>query len=456
METVAPEEREHLAAAMAEFVKSKKPIRDVEVWHLRKDGERTCLSVSGAPILSESGEILGMRAIVHDVTERKSFEAKMQQAQKLESLGLLAGGIAHDFNNLLAAVLGNAELALAELHPASAARESIEQIEKAGLHAAELTRQMLAYAGRGSMVVQRVSIQDVVRDMAQLLGSSISKRHTFTLDLPEALPAVMADPAQLRQIVMNLVINASEAIGEREGVITVRAAALDPGKDLAGDFGIGDLADGQHVLLEVTDTGDGMDAATLPRIFDPFFTTKFAGRGLGLAAVLGIVRRHCGALRVRSQKGAGSSFLVLLPVKEDGGLTDAGPGACPSGAWRSAGTLLVVDDEESVRSMASRMLRAMGFEVILAGDGVQALARLKEQGGRLRAVLLDLTMPQMDGEETLRGIRAISPDLPVVLCSGYDVFERQGRFADLPFSGYLQKPYRLDELQRALRRALGE
>jgi nitrogen-specific signal transduction histidine kinase len=187
----------------------------------------------------------------------------------------------------------------------------------------------------------------------------------------------MADPAQLRQIVMNLVINASEAIGEREGVITVRAAALDPGKDLAGDIGVGNLADGRHVLLEVTDTGDGMDAVILPRIFDPFFTTKFAGRGLGLAAVLGIVRRHCGALRVRSQKGAGSSFLVLLPVKEDGGLTDAGPEACPAGAWRSAGTLLIVDDEESVRSMASRMLRAMGFEVLLAANGVEALALLE-------------------------------------------------------------------------------
>jgi signal transduction histidine kinase len=260
-----------------------------------------------------------MRAIVHDVTERKPFETKMQQAQKLESLGLLAGGIAHDFNNLPAAVLGHAELALAELHPASAARESMEQIEKAGLHAAELTRQMLAYAGRGSMVVQRVAIQDVVRDKAQLLGSSISRSHTLTLDLPEALPAVMADPAQLRQIVMNLVINASEAIGEREGVITVRAAALDPGKDLAGDIGVGNLADGRHVLLEVTDTGDGMD-----------------------------------------------------------------------------------------------------------------------------------------GEATLRGMRKVSPDLPVVLCSGYDVVESQERLADLRVSGFLHKPFRLAELQRVLRHALGE
>jgi CheY-like chemotaxis protein len=199
-----------------------------------------------------------------------------------------------------------------------------------------------------------------------------------------------------------------------------------------------------------------MDAATLPRIFDPFFSSKFAGRGLGLAAVLGIVRRHRGALRVRSQKGAGSSFLVLLPVKEDGGLTDAGPGACPSGAWRSAGTLLIVDDEEPVRSMASRMLRAMGFEVLLAANGVEALALLEAKQGRIRAVLLDLTMPRMDGEATLRGMRKVSPNLPVVLCSGYDVVESQERFADLRVSGFLHKPFRLAELQRVLRHALGE
>jgi PAS domain S-box-containing protein len=214
METVMPEEREHLAAAMAEFLRAKTPIRDVEVWHLRKDGHRVCLSVSGAPILDEGGEVRGMRAVVHDVTERKNFEAKMLQAQKLESLGILAGGIAHDFNNLLAAILGNAEIALAEIPSGGAARESIEQIEKAGLHAAQLTRQMLAYAGRGSITLQPVAVPDVVRDMFELLRSSISKHHEFVVDFPEGLPAVMGDPSQVRQIVMNLVMNASEAIGE--------------------------------------------------------------------------------------------------------------------------------------------------------------------------------------------------------------------------------------------------
>jgi PAS domain S-box-containing protein len=464
METVAPEERARLAAVMAEFLEGKRRIRDFEVWHLRKDGQPVCLSVSGVPLFDAGGAVCGMRSITQDVTQRKRAEAerraietKMHQAQKLESLGILAGGIAHDFNNLLAAVLGNAELALAELPPAASARESVEQIQKAALHAAELTRQMLAYAGRGSLAVQPVSVQEVVRDISQLLGSSISKRHALVLGLAEALPAVEADPAQLRQIVMNLVINASEAIGERDGVISLRTAVLGPGEDVAGDVAIGDLPEARHVLLEVTDTGAGMDAATLARIFDPFFSTKYAGRGLGLAAVLGIMRRHGGALRVRSRPGAGSVFSALLPARENAGPAPvSGTGAEHFPAWRGAGTLLLVDDEETVRSMASRMLRAMGFEVVLAGDGMEALARLEAEGGRIRAVLLDLTMPRMDGEATLRRIREISPDLPVVLCSGYDVSEGQGRFADLTFSGFLQKPFRLAELQRALRRALGE
>jgi CheY-like chemotaxis protein len=266
----------------------------------------------------------------------------------------------------------------------------------------------------------------------------------------------MADPAQVRQIAMNLVMNASEAIGDGEGVITVRAVALDPGEDVAGDLAIGELADSRHVLLEVTDTGEGMDAATLPQIFDPFFTTKFAGRGLGLAAVLGIMRRHGGALRVRSRKGSGSSFSVLLPVQEGDGLAEAVPGAGPRDAWSGAGTLLVVDDEEAVRSIASRMLRATGFEVLLAANGREALALLEAERDRIRAVLLDLTMPRMDGEETLRSIRKVSPDLPVVLCSGYDVVMKQERFAGLGVSGFLHKPFRLAELQRALRSALGD
>ena len=429
----------------------------------RVDGGRVWLDSFLAPVLRD-GALVSVMIISTDITrrveaedERRAIEAKMQQAQKLESLGVLAGGIAHDFNNLLTAVLGNAELALAELPPAAAARESVEQIQKAGLHAAELTRQMLAYAGRGSIAMQRVSLREVVRDMAQLLGASISKRHALILDLDASLPAVAADPAQVRQIAMNLVINASEAIGAREGVVTVSAAALGPGEDVSGDLAIGDISPGSHVLLEVTDTGGGMDTAILPRIFDPFYTTKFAGRGLGLAAVLGIVRRHGGTLRVRSRPGAGSTFSVLLPVAEAGGTDPApGPGAGPARAWRGAGTILLVDDEEPVRCMAARMLGALGFEVVVAADGVEALARLEEQGQRVRGVLLDMTMPRMDGEATLREIRRIAPGLPVVLCSGYDVCERRERFADPAFSGFLQKPFRLADLERALRHALGE
>ncbi|HEY5999934.1 MAG TPA: ATP-binding protein, partial [bacterium] len=392
-----------------------------------------------------------------ETAQRLRVEAALRQSQKMEALGRLTGGVAHDFNNLLTAVLGNADLALADLPPDAPARESVEQIQKASLHAAELTRQMLAYAGRGSISVQPVALRDLVHDMAQLLGSSISKRHALVLELAEALPAVEADPAQLRQIVMNLVINASEAIGEHEGAINVRTAALAPGEQVAGDLVVGDLAAGRRVLLEVADTGEGMDAATLPRVFDPFFSTKFAGRGLGLPVVAGIVRRHGGAVSVRSRRGAGSTFSVVLPASEDARPAAAvAPGDVQPGAWRGSGAILLVDDEEPVRDMASRMLRAMGFGVLEAADGLEALGTLEKHGGEIRAVLLDLTMPRMDGEETLRRIRATLPKLPVVLCSGYDVLERQGRFAELAPSGFVQKPFRLADLQRALRRALGE
>jgi CheY-like chemotaxis protein len=309
---------------------------------------------------------------------------------------------------------------------------------------------MLAYAGRGTIAVQRVSLRDVVHDMVQLLGASISKRHALTLDIAGDLPAVEADPAQMRQIVMNLVINASEAIGDREGVITVRLGSVGPGKDIMGDVAIGELGGGPHVHLEVADTGDGMDAATLQRIFDPFFTTKFTGRGLGMAAVLGIVRGHKGAIGVSSEPGKGSVFTIYLPTSASE--PDHRVGPAEAQPWRGQGRVLLVDDEESVRMVGAEMLRELGFEVETAADGIEALERCRER--RPDLVVLDLTMPRMDGEQAFRELRARYPALRVVMSSGYNEAEIAQRFPGAGPDGFVQKPYTLSALKGVLRAAL--
>jgi PAS domain S-box-containing protein len=471
LETCVPEERERQGHGLAKLMRSPRPIRGLEVWHLRKDGRRVCLAVNGFPVSGPGGALRGFRGVIQDVTDRRREEEErvrmldeVHQARRVESLGVLAGGIAHDFNNLLAAVLGNADLALAELAEGARARPLVEQIHKAAVHAAELTRQMLTYAGRGTVAIERVDVSETVRDMSQLLGASIPKKVDLSFELADGLPAVEADPAQLRQIVMNLVVNGAEAAGDAAGRVMVRTG---PGGDAAAadaDLVLGGLERGrQGVLLEVADTGCGMDPDTLRRAFDPFFSTKFTGRGLGLAAVRGIVLRHKGALAVRSRPGGGSRFRVLFP--EAGPAPAAAPApapgarsgaADPPAAWRGSGAVLVVDDEEQVRTMAARMLAALGFTALAAAGGREAAELVAAGGAEIRAVLLDLTMPEMDGRETLARLRALRGDLPVILCSGYDLLEHTERYADLALSGFLQKPYRVAELASALRTALGE
>jgi len=461
-DTVVPEDRARYLAGIEALVRCPEPFRDLEIWHLHRDGQRVCLAVSGVPVFDAGGMLRGFRGVAHDVTDRLREEAEVQQARRVESLGVLAGGIAHDFNNLLTAILGNAELALAELPVGAGSRPLIAQIQSAGLHAAELTRQMLAYAGRGRFAIQPVDLTTAVREMSQLLGASIPKKVELVLNLADGLPAVEADPAQLRQLVMNLVINAAEAIGEGEGRISVRTVSGEPGDRFRSDFTLGKIEAGrQQVCVEIADSGHGIAQEAVARIFDPFFTTKFTGRGLGLAAVQGIVLRHGGTLAVSSAPGAGSTFRVCLPAgaprtEQTPPPSLAAPGhAEAAGAWRGSGTILLVDDEAPVRSMAARMLQALGFQVLAAADGNEAVA-LVIGSPCPRAVLLDLTMPHMDGRETLRELRRLQAGLPVVLCSGYDVHESADRFADVGFNGFLQKPYRLDDLAQALRRALGE
>jgi two-component system, cell cycle sensor histidine kinase and response regulator CckA len=404
-------------------------------------------------------------AVVRDITERKrmeemhrKLETKIQQTQRLESLGILAGGIAHDFNNLLVAILGYTDLVLADLSPESPVRTDIERIRKASLRAAELTNQMLAYSGKGRFVIRSVQLNELVNEMSHLLKRSISKKASLRFDLAPDLPAIAADPAQLTQVVMNLLTNASEAIGDENGVITVSTGSLTADAAyLAETFLKTPLREGPYVYLEVSDTGCGLDEATREKIFDPFFSTKFTGRGLGLAAVLGIVRGHNGAIQVYSEKGTGTTFKVLFPVSP-GTRTETAPEPVPPGKTLEprfeAGTVLVIDDELSVRETARAMLERNGFSVRTAGDGREGVEIFREHADEIRVVLLDMTMPYMNGEEVFRELRRIRPRARVILSSGYNEQDATNRFAGKGLAGFIRKPYGLSDLISAVRRVL--
>ncbi len=400
--------------------------------------------------------------VVRDVSDRKRAEeenarlvAQMLHAQKLESLGLLAGGIAHDFNNLLTCVLGNAELGHAGLPPDSPVHDRLAQIETAARRAAEMAGQMLAYSGQGRLTVRRMDISATVREMASLLRSSIRKTSVLDLRLADGIPAIEADASQLQQVVLNLITNAAEAIAGQPGTITLRTARVEADRTLLDRFQMAEnLPEGSYVGLDVTDTGCGMTGETLSRMFDPYFTTKFTGRGLGLAAVLGIVRGHRGALRVVSAPGEGTSFTVLFPA--------AGPPAPAADPKRGydvdrralSGAVLVVDDEDSVREVAASMLRELGLSVVTARDGLEAVEAFRARPDSIRLVLLDVTMPRMGGEDAFREIRRIRGDVPVILSSGYALHAQQNRLAEIGASKFIQKPYAMAELADAVRASL--
>jgi two-component system cell cycle sensor histidine kinase/response regulator CckA len=373
--------------------------------------------------------------------EAEASEAHAYHVQKLESIGVLAGGIAHDFNNLLHVVLGNADLARLHVSADSAAREHLDEVVRATQRAAELTQQLLAYSGRGAVESRKLDLSREVREMATLLRTAISKQATLKWDLAERLPPVTADPAQLRQIVMNLITNASEALGEESGVITLRTGRVESAESEPPG----------SVFLEVTDTGCGMDNSTVQRIFDPFFSTKFTGRGLGLAAVMGIVEGHQGRVRIRTAPGEGTSFRVMLPAIS--GEAESAPRRLSGAGWRGRGTILVVEDEEGVREVVGRMLERFGFQVITAVDGQDAIYEFEGHDGEVTAVLLDLSMPRMGGAETARLLRQCSPELPIVLMSGYTEEDVALKILDGLGGavGFLHKPFLSEDLGSVLR-----
>lgn len=395
-------------------------------------------------------------SVVEDVTaakksaeERRQLDLRIRQAQKLESLGVLAGGIAHDFNNLLMVILGNASLALQDLDRSSPLHHDVEQIETAALRASELTKQMLAYSGKGHFVVEPTDLSLVVEPMEPLLRASVPKHSSLELRLARELPRVDADISQLRQVVISLVSNAAEALPKEGGQIVVRTGYLHCDRALLDSIVLADeLPEGDYVVLEVQDTGVGIDEAVLARIFDPFFTTKFTGRGLGLAAVLGIVRGHRGGIKIESTPGRGTLATVLLPSSH---LTQTPAPLAPQVAVEQdeleiEGTVLVVDDEENVRAMAERMLERLGFKVLTANDGEEAVDIFRRCQSEITLVLLDMTMPRMDGEETFHALRQIRDDVRVILTSGYSEQIAADRFGGSGPAAFLQKPYRPADL----------
>lgn len=397
----------------------------------------------------ERGRITGTLSSGEDITEirkaeerQKRLEAQIQHVQKLESLGILAGGIAHDFANILVAILGNASLALEDLSPSSPIRPYLDQIEESTKHATDLCKQMLAYSGKGQFVVQQIDVNQIVEEMGHMLRVSVSKRVDLIYDMSNKPLYVNGDVAQIRQIIMNLITNASESIGEKNGRITLKTDVRKCDTAYLRESYVDEaLPEGHYVIIEVKDSGCGMDSQTLSRLFDPFFTTKFTGRGLGLATVLGIVRGHGGAIRVKSHPGYGTTFTALFPALHRGSVKTAPEPPKEEKPWQGTGKILVVDDEAAIRTLASAILERAGFEVLQAADGLEGVRIFSEHAGEIRSVLLDLTMPHMDGSEAMAEMRKIRSDVPILLSSGYHGEEIASRFLGMGLAGFIEKPY---------------
>jgi nitrogen-specific signal transduction histidine kinase/CheY-like chemotaxis protein len=393
-----------------------------------------------------------MTGVARDVTARKRLEEsqallerRLQEARNLESLGVLAGGIAHDFNNLLSGILGNVNLAQMDAVDPTL-RGYLDAAEKQSLKAGDLCKQMLAYAGKNQPRLVPVDLESLVDEVARIVPLSNSGPFTIRVDHAGKIPAISGDALQLRQAVLNVVLNAIEAFDGRPGAVRLATdlVTLDPGET--------DLAAGSYATIEVRDDGPGMSAEVVARIFEPFYTTRFPGRGLGLSAAHGILRNHRGAIRVVSRPGEGSRFTVLLPTK------DVQPrlGAKPAGSFACGSEILLVEDEEGVRTTLAHMLEALGFRVRVACNGTQGIAFFHECSADLRAVLVDFAMPEMTGDQFVRELRRLDPKIPIVLMTGHDIDEMDERFGDMALAGILRKPFRMDKLESLLRTVLGD
>jgi len=436
-------------------------IKNLRLQLKHKLGHYIWVSASVHRIVDQHGEPVGIEGVVRDINEvvkaeeqKHEMETKMAHVQRLESLGVLAGGIAHDFNNILAAVMGNAELAELNMQEYGLPEQKeLTNILTGANRAADLCKQMLAYSGQGGFIKDDVNITLLVEEALQLIDISVPKNISLRLELSNSLYPVYADKTQMQQIIMNLVTNAAESIGEDEvGSITISTRLIQAEKqDLESRYIKEKCEPGPYVLLEVLDNGCGMDAETQSRMFEPFFTSKFAGRGLGMSALLGIVRSHAGTVQVNSVVGRGSCFKVLLPVSHETvvNLVEAIPESLQDGDVSA--TVLVIDDEVMVRSVVERLLKRIGCKVILAADGKQGIEAYQKHKDEISMVLLDMMMPVMGGKETLKRLREMDASLPVFICSGYSNENVSGQFDTVQPNGILQKPFTLSMLSEVLK-----
>jgi PAS domain S-box-containing protein len=454
--------------ATEEAIRTGRPQPTYEMELKAQEGRRIWVEVNESPVVRD-GKTVMMVGALQDITERKKaekermeMERRFQQSQKLESLGIMAGGIAHDFNNLLTAILGNLDLALLGGPQNPRAQAFLEQARTATLRASDLTSQMLAYSGKGKFHVKTFNLSGLVDEVAGLLKASISKTASLILSTDKSIPFIKADPTQIQQIIMNLIVNASEAIGSQPGIISVTTGTQDCDEHCLEQSRLREKPrPGKYVFFEVRDTGCGMDEKTLERLFDPFFTTKFTGRGLGMAAVLGIVEAHRGAIMLQSEPGKGTTIKVLFPVLDPAEQSGtAGAGRAPVAADAeprpeyASDTVLVVDDEDMVLNLCTAMVEQLGFRALRASDGKEALEVFRRHAREISLVILDLTMPRMDGAAAFQELKRIRRDIKVIVSSGFSEQEISHHFSGDEPAGFIEKPFEFKSLQEKIRTVL--
>jgi PAS domain S-box-containing protein len=469
MDLVSEDDRDyvqnHLERDIAATFKDKGetvPGRRLEFQVLRRNDELRWVESVWDYVSNDAGGLDRIVGVTRDIHERKmdqirreTLQKKLEEMQKLESLGLLAGGIAHDFNNLLLGIMGNADLALMAADDPATVRESLDQLQGSAQRAAELCNQLLAYSGKGRFVIRAMDMRELMEEMGELLRVSVNKKTKIEYRFQEWPLIIEGDVTQIRQILMNLVLNSRDAIEDNEGTIRIEVGVEHYSrKDLESAFHAENASEGNFVYVEVSDTGCGMDTQAISGMFQPFFTTKEKGHGLGLSAVLGIVRGHRGGIRVHSELGEGTSIRIAFPASEKAAMHLNGNKSSTVSEVPMSGTILVADDEKIVRTMIRTVLEKNGFEVLLADDGKEAVDIFAERGGDCDAVILDLSMPRMNGREALFELKKIDPDVQVILASGFNEFDAVTGADDPAISKFIQKPYRLDDLIDAVRTAI--
>jgi len=435
------------------ILKNGRPSSIAEETLLRRDGSQLIANVQSNPVMYDGSPAFMITAEETNAANERitdQHKTQLEHSQRLESLGVLAGGIAHDFNNLLAAILGNAELARINLKAATPAAQHVEHIIDACDHAAELCKQMLAYAGKGSYALEVLDLNDMVKTMGKLIRVSVGNHIALKIKLANSIPGIEGDTAQIQQLILNFIVNSADAIGNKAGEIKVSTGIRHVERQVLNKLYNGsDLKAGQYVVVEVKDSGCGISPDMMAKIFDPFFTTKETGSGLGLSAVLGIVRGHHGAIQVHSSPGEGTAFRVYLPSTEQP-FKEKMISTVEVEAWQGDGRVLIVDDDMRVRNVATAFVESLHFDVITADDGKEGLALFNQHHNNLAAVLLDMTMPILGGVEAMAGMRDIDSSVPIVLVSGYSEIEAGALITGDRPNAFLQKPFKAKDLKTTL------